>query len=403
MDSVPRQMSALTPMSPSHNRLLAATLWCAMIFGTLVLLIQGKSFFIPLVIALIAVYLIHAVSRFIQSLPWIGRFLPGPIAVILSFVAIFALGYGLFYIVADNARKVALEAPIYQARLVQMQAEVFAYLRLDEPATVSDMFRSMDLRQVFTTIATTMASLLGNITLVFLYSLFLLLEVRFLPAKLGALFPDPQRREVVRNMLKRVDKDIQTYLGVKTLVSLITGGLSYLIMRLVGLDFAEFWALLVFVLNFIPTIGSIFSTLFPSILAVVQFESLGPILVVVIGITAVQQLMGSILEPNIMGESLNISPLVVFISLILWGNLWGIVGMFLCVPITVILVIILSNFDKTRWVAVMLSKSGSLRIQAKIPGMPEEVEPDTKVVSNPAAAKLDSENHVEDKKHSQSR
>jgi AI-2 transport protein TqsA len=354
----------------TYSRLLNAVLWMALIFGSVVILTQGKSFFIPIVIALIAVYLVHAVSRLIKCLPKIGRYIPGPVAVVMAFIIIFALGYGLFSIVADNAQSVANEAPKYQARLIALQKEWFAKFKIEEPASIGEIVRQIDIRSTFTTVASSVATLLGNLTLILLYSLFLLIELRFLPSKLDALFPDPPRRELIREMLTRIDKDIQTYLGVKTLVSLITALLSYTIMRIVGLDFAEFWALLVFVLNFIPTIGSIFSTLFPTMLALVQFESLGPVLFVAIGITAVQQLMGSILEPNIMGESLNLSPLVVFLSLILWGNLWGILGMFLCVPITVILVIILSNFERTRWVAVMLSKNGTLRIHAKMPGSP---------------------------------
>ncbi len=356
------------PREHSHGALLSAVLWFGLVFGVLILLSQGKNFFIPLVIALIAVYLIHALSRAIQHLPVLGRFLPGPVAVILSFVTIFFLGYGLFSLVADNALSVANKAPEYQARLLQIQGDLFHKFGWEQPQSVGDVFRSLNLREVFTTVATSLASLLGNLTLIFLYSLFLLIELRYLPAKLKALFPDPHRQELVAEMLQRIDKDIQTYVGVKTLVSLITGLLSYIIMRIVGLDFAEFWALLIFVLNFIPTIGSIFSTLFPSLLALVQFEALGPILLVAIGITAVQQLMGSIIEPNIMGQSLNLSPLVVIISLILWGSLWGIVGMFLCVPITVILVIILGNFERTRWVAILLSKNGSLRLKVKLPG-----------------------------------
>lgn len=352
----------------AHGPLLSAVLWFALVFGSLILLSLGKNFFVPLVIALIAVYLIHALSRGIQGLPWLGRFLPPAVAVILSFATIFVLGYGLFSLVADNALSVANKAPEYQARLMQVQGDLFQKFGWEEPKSVGDVFRTFNLREIFTTVATSLANLLGNLTLIFLYSLFVLIELRFLPAKLKALFPDPDKQALVSDILRRIDQDIQTYVGVKTVVSLITGVLSYIIMRIVGLDFAEFWALLVFVLNFIPTIGSIFSTLFPSLLALVQFESLGPILFVAIGITAVQQLMGSILEPNIMGQSLNLSPLVVIISLILWGNLWGIVGMFLCVPITVILVIILGNFERTRWVAILLSKSGSLRLQVKLPG-----------------------------------
>lgn len=358
----------LTRKRSSRGRLLSFVLWGAVLAGTLLLLSQGKSFFIPLVIAFIAVYLIHALTRLIRTLPGIGRFIPGPVALVLSFVVIFALAYGLFSIVADNAMSVANEAPKYQARLIALQKEWFARLHLEEPQSLSEVLGQIDLRSAFTTVASSVATLLGNLTLIFLYSLFLLIELRALPSKLRALFPDPDRRQMARQMLERIDKDIQTYLGVKTLVSIATALLSYGVMRLVGLDFSEFWALLVFVLNYIPTIGSIFSTLFPTLLALVQFDSLVPFLIVGLGITAIQQLMGSILEPNIMGESLNLSPLVVFVSLILWGNLWGIVGMFLCVPITVTLVIILSNFERSRWVAILLSKNGTLRIHAKMPG-----------------------------------
>jgi predicted PurR-regulated permease PerM len=133
-------------------------------------------------------------------------------------------------------------------------------------------------------------------------------------------------------------------------------------MRFVGLDFAAFWALLVFILNFIPTIGSIVATILPGLLGLVQFESWKPVIILLVGITVIQQALGNFIEPNLMGMTLNLSPLVVVMSLILWGMLWGIVGMFLCVPITVILVIILGNFPATRWVAVLLSKEGQARI-----------------------------------------
>jgi AI-2 transport protein TqsA len=132
-------------------------------------------------------------------------------------------------------------------------------------------------------------------------------------------------------------------------------------MRFVGLDFAEFWALLVFILHFIPTIGVIVATLLPTLLAAVEFNSLGPVLVIGIGITAIAQFMGNIVEPNVMGETLNLSPLTVIVSLIVWGSVWGIVGAFLCVPLTVILVIVLSNFESTRWVCILLSKTGEIR------------------------------------------
>lgn len=122
----------------------------------------------------------------------------------------------------------------------------------------------------------------------------------------------------------------------------------------------DFWALLIFVLNFIPNIGSIVATILPSLLALVQFDSLTPFLIVLFGIGTIQFVIGNILEPNLMGHRLNISPLVIVLSLVLWGYLWGVPGLFLGVPMMVILIIVLYHFEDTRWV-VMLSRDGKLR------------------------------------------
>lgn len=361
-------MSENPPRASRHHRrelldrkLLNGALWTGLVVTVLVVLREGKDFFIPLVIALVAVYLITMLSRLMQRVKVRGHSLPPLVTMILSFALIFGVGYAFFSIVAENAQMVADSAPAYQARLVELQRKVFTQLGMEEPMEVRQMIRSMDIQSVFGTIASTLANVLGRVTLVFLYSLFILIELRFVERKLSRLIPNDSKRQTVENVLKRIDEDIHAYIGVKTAVSAITAVLSYAIMKLVGLDFAEFWALLVFIFNYIPTIGSIAATVLPTLLAAVQFTALAPFLVVGIGLTAIQQLMGSIIEPNLMGERLNISPLVVFGSLILWGSIWGVVGMFLCVPITVILIIVMSNFDTTRWVAILLSKTGNVR------------------------------------------
>ena len=359
--------SSTIPSTPSRRRdlldrkLLNGVLWTAIVVTALVVMREGKDLFIPLVIAFVAVYLITVLSRLAQRIAINGYHLPSAVTMILSFAFIFGVGYALFKLIAENALLVAEAAPGYQTRLIQLQRDLFASVGVAEPMEAREVIRSIDLQSAFTTVASTLAGVLGRVSLVFLYSLFILIELRFLQAKLNALIPDDGRRSTVMLILKRIDADIHKYLGVKTCVSLITALLSYLVMRLVGLDFAEFWAVLIFVLNFIPTLGSIAATILPTLLAAVQFTSLGPFLAVGIGITAIQQTLGSIIEPNLMGETLNISPLVVFGSLILWGYIWGIVGMFLCVPITVVIVIVMSNFESTRWVAILLSKTGQVR------------------------------------------
>jgi len=349
-------------LNPWKGRGLAAAGWMVVIVGGLVIIREGKDLFIPLVIALIGVYLIKVMERWISSVSLFGYRLPSLISLLIAFAAVIGFSFLLFTIIADNAFKVAESAPRYQGRLLHIQSELFRQFGFEQPAGLSTLVRDVDIPGIVTQIATNMAALLKTTTLILIFGVFLLLESRFIPHKIEALFPDPSRRTKVVKLIKRIDSDIQTYFGVKTLISLATAIASYIIMRLVQLDFAEFWALLVFILNYIPTVGSIIATIFPALLALVQFESWAPFLILVIGLTLIQQLFGSFIEPNLMGLTLNLSPLVVVMSLIIWGMLWGVVGMFLCVPMTVIMLIICANFPGTRWVALLLSKKGRVQI-----------------------------------------
>jgi AI-2 transport protein TqsA len=186
------------------------------------------------------------------------------------------------------------------------------------------------------------------------------LEQRYFSAKINALIPDEASRTKLYDLLVDIDYDIRAYIGIKTAASLLTAIASYLVMSYVNLDFAGFWALLIFVLNFIPNIGSIIATLLPSLLALVQFDTLMPFLIVAGGITVIQFSIGQVIEPIFAGKTLNVTPLAIIFSLVIWGMMWGIAGAFLCVPILVISMIILYHFDATRWLAILLSQNGRI-------------------------------------------
>jgi predicted PurR-regulated permease PerM len=127
-------------------------------------------------------------------------------------------------------------------------------------------------------------------------------------------------------------------------------------------DFAAVWGLLIFLLNFIPTVGSIVATIFPALIALAQSDGYTLFFLVLLGIGALQICIGNILEPRLMGSSFNLSPVVILLNLALWNAIWGIPGMFLCVPFLIIVAIVLSHFPQTRPVAIMLSSDGNLRV-----------------------------------------
>ena len=134
--------------------------------------------------------------------------------------------------------------------------------------------------------------------------------------------------------------------------------ISYIIMATLGLENALFWALVIFILNYIPIVGGLAAVVLPVMFGLVQYETLTPIIILAGGLFGAQFIIGNTIQPKMMGDSMNLSALVVVLSLTLWGALWGGVGAFLSAPLTVIIMIILAQFPTTRWIAVLLSADG---------------------------------------------
>ncbi len=328
--------------------------------GLLYLLHLGRSFLVPLVFAFFVWYLVNTLAGFLGRIPLGRRRFPAPLAFTGALAAIAALVFLFVRVVASNVSAVAASAPAYQRNLERLVARISAALPVEQPPTLQALAAMVDFGKAAKVLALELTEFTGQGLIVLLYLAFIFLEQRSFATKLAALTKDPGRRQEARAMIARIDSDIRIYIGIKTSSSLATALLAYLIFRAVGLDFASFWALLVFILNFVPTIGSIAATALPALLALLQFESPVPFLAVAIGLTAVQQAFGNFIEPRFLGNRLNLSPLVILLSLALWGKVWGVAGMFLCVPMTSVAVIILSSFPQTRPLAVLLSRRGRI-------------------------------------------
>jgi len=197
-----------------------------------------------------------------------------------------------------------------------------------------------------------------GLLLVVIYMLFIFAEQAVFRRKILSVAGD--RREEAMQVLDRIARGIQRYLGVKTVTSLATGTVCYALLVVLGIPYAPLFGFLTFLLNYIPTFGSIVAAIFPTLTALTVEPTLDKAIIVLVSYLAVNVLIGSILEPKILGRELNLSPLVVVISVVVWAGLWGVVGGFLAVPLTSTLQILLANYDNTRPVAVLLS-SGPAR------------------------------------------
>ncbi len=361
------------------NKATSISLVILATIGTFYVLVVGKDFLVPLAVAVMIWYVINAMSRtYTKVIPWVAE--PNWFTMLLSIISI-----GLFIaftvdLVQNNVANVQDSIPRYRDNFGHLSAKVNALLPsglIERMPKAPELLKGIQFAPLLTRFTDNVVAMVSNITLVLIYVAFLLAEQGTFRKKLAEIFPDQDQRGSIMSILSHAQEDIQTYLWIKSLTSTITGVVSYFVLKWVGVDFAAFWAFSIFMLNFIPTIGSIIATLFPAMLALIQFDTFHQFFVVLIGVGSIQLVVGNALEPKLMGNSLNVSPFVVMMSLTLWGSIWGIAGMFLSVPITVMMLIVFAHFDRTRYIAVLLSGDGSLKFARHTEIALEEIKPAT--------------------------
>jgi predicted PurR-regulated permease PerM len=281
-----------------------------------------------------------------RELPWYVQL---GITVALVFVVIFSLSK----MIASNFEEFVVAYPAYHDKILNLSRELSASVQL--PVSVDEMIDKLNLPELFSNALDSSVSLMSETTLILIYVLFMLAEERIFRGKIEQIFGRRQQMYKFLTTVNQMDKSIRAYITVKTLLCLLSAVASYIVLYAIGVDFAFLWAFLIFFLNYIPIIGAFIGPLFPALIAFVQFDGATNAIIVLVSLAAIQLIIGNVIEPKALGDRLNLSPLVVIISLAFWGTLWGIAGMFLCVPITVMLMIVLSQFEKTRSVAILLS------------------------------------------------
>lgn len=325
-----------------------------------IVLIIGKGLLMPLVVAFSIWYLINTLTGLIERIHIGNFFVPHIVAVLLSSGILLAIFAGIIEIFLESVDKLAAAAPTYQNLIEQMFDEIVAWLGLEGLLRYNQLSEYFNLENMAINIGASLSDFTGKLILVIVYVIFLTLEKPYFWKKFNLLFENSGHYSHALQTIERINNSIKTYITVKTFVSFLSGLLSYAAMRIIGIDFAEFWAFVIFLLNFIPNLGSIFSNLAVSFFALIQFQSPSYFFLTFLIIGFVDLFLGDYVDPRLMGRSLNISPLVVLLSLAVWGAIWGVIGMVLAVPITVILMIILSQFPKTRPVAILLSEKGKI-------------------------------------------
>lgn len=324
------------------------------------ILINGQAILVPFILGLLLWFIGKGLESTLDKISFIKKKFPNWLKHILSFGIIMIVLIFITNILTTNINSLAQSFELYEPNFDALISQLDGWLGVDIKAAVKNYSGNLDFGNILQSLFSSISDIISNGFMILLYAVFILLEdARFKP-KLKAIFVGKENEERVDSILEKISTSISSYFGLKTLLSLITGSLSYIALRIIGVDAPEFWAFLIFILNFIPTIGSLIATIFPAIFCLFQFGIFTPSLLVLGIVGTIQVIVGNFLEPKIMGSSMNISPLVTILSLSIWGAIWGIIGMILSVPITVVTIIIFSQFEKTKSVAIMLSEKGKI-------------------------------------------
>ncbi len=322
--------------------------------------LQQLAFVLPHLI--LAVFLGNIFNPMID---WMRKYkIPLPIIIVLILFIVAASLIGVAYALYLGATSIGANAPEYGQRFTELFNGLSEYLtrssqKLYGKSVAFNWNSLIDIEKLSSmvyVVAGSFVGVFGDLVLVLLFLVFVLAEARIFRLKICKAFTSDNASKTLK-VINRIDRDVRQYMLSKLLINTINGAANWLILVAFGVDFALFSAVLAFLLNFIPNIGTFISLGFPIIVVLLQFDSTSTIIIIISLLVLVEFLIGNVLEPRIMGRSLNLSPLVVLVSLIFWGWLWGGWGMIMAVPITSVLKIVLQNIESMEPIALLMSET----------------------------------------------
>jgi len=275
--------------------------------------------------------------------------------IVFTFVVLYLMGV-LFY---TSGKSFASDLPDYGNKLKDLIDKLKNTIEIPggkwDPLAWAD---SLDVTKVGTFVLNSLGTFFSFFSTLFLVLIFLI----FMLAGRGKLnekihrFFEPRRSIQMIKVVENIDRQVQKYLALKTVISLGSGLLAMVIIMLFGVHYAVLWGFITFLLNYIPNIGSFIAKVLPFAFALLQLGRFWPAAWMLIILFITDAITGMIIEPRLMGKGLGLSPLAILVALFLWGWLWGIPGMILAVPIMVVMKIVAANFPSMRWLEALLSK-----------------------------------------------
>ncbi|MBQ3403507.1 MAG: AI-2E family transporter [Synergistaceae bacterium] len=314
----------------------------------------ASSVFIPLVIAWFILQMLRPVTvigRTLHLNAWLN--------VILVFAILACVGLAGFKFITAQVVEFGHVYNEYSEKLIEWAVHVLQVLSVP-PEAVKNFDWFAILRENARNISSLIIALSSKFVMTFVFLMFMMVEAPYLDDKINKAFGKNSVR--VRKILSSISEQVSQYLGTLALISLATGVCAWLVLMALGVHLAAGWGVLTFLLNFIPTVGSIIATIPPVVMAVIQFSpGLFKPFLVLVSLTAIQVTIGNIITPKVVGDRLGVSPVMILLSLLLWGMIWGIPGALLSTPIISIIKIVCENIPAMHSIAVLIGSGESVR------------------------------------------
>ena len=345
-----------TSFSPIGRFLIYAAAFVVLIAGVK----ASADLLVPFLMAIFISVLCMPPIHFLRS-----KGLPHALSVLMVIVALIVVGAVLGTIFGASVSGFADDMPEYQERLSAMGSGFISWLSTFGLDIDLEQFQAMVNPERVFPLAGSVLSSLGNMMtnafLILLTVIFIVGEEMSLYQKVGIALP---RAKSGIESLQAITKTINDYMAIKAAISLLTGFLAWLLLTILGVDYAVLWGTLAFLLNFVPTLGSLLAAVPAVLLALVQLGPL-PALFTGVGYVTINTVVGNVIEPKIMGKGLGLSPLIVLVSLVFWGWIMGPIGMLLSVPLTMMVKIALEVFPDTRWIGMMMGSGDVFELEQK--------------------------------------